>query len=194
MSTLFFKRFVQKPLVVAAVVPSSPMMINKVAGKMDFSKPRTVVELGPGEGCHSRELAKRMDENSKLLLFEIDGELCKHLQRQFADDPRVEVINQDAERLKDELTSRGLESCDYVLSGIPFSILPADKKRRILDGTHQSLCDDGRFIIYQVTNELKRFATQFPKTESEYFLLNIPPMFVTVYHKNGNGTKEAPVS
>ncbi len=39
------------------------------------------------------------------------------------------------------------------------------------------------FIIYQVTNELKQHATIFDHAKSEYFLQNIPPMFITVFEK-----------
>jgi hypothetical protein len=45
------------------------------------------------------------------------------------------------------------------------------------------LAPSGSFIIYQVTNELKQHATLFEHGESEYFLQNIPPMFITVFHK-----------
>ena len=41
----------------------------------------------------------------------------------------------------------------------------------------------GSFIIYQVTNELKQHATLFEHAQSEYFLQNIPPMFITVFQK-----------
>ena len=33
------------------------------------------------------------------------------------------------------------------------------------------------------TNELRQHATLFDRAESEYFLQNIPPMFITVFHK-----------
>ena len=82
--------------------------------------------------------------------------------------------------------------CDYIVSGIPFSILEIEKKRDLLQQTHDALAPGGAFIIYQVTNELRQHATDFaPESESEYFLQNIPPMFITVFRKagelNGNG-------
>jgi hypothetical protein len=37
-----------------------------------------------------------------------------------------------------------------------------------------------------VTNELRQHAVDFaPESESEYFLQNIPPMFITVFRKVG---------
>jgi phospholipid N-methyltransferase len=105
------------------------------------------------------------------------------LERQFADDPRVHVINANATRLPSELRRHGIETCDYIVSGIPFSILQIDKKRALLQQTHDALAPGGRFIIYQVTNELKQHAKVFERAESEYVLQNIPPMFITVFEK-----------
>jgi phospholipid N-methyltransferase len=93
------------------------------------------------------------------------------------------VIHGDAASLPHELQRRRINSCDYILSGIPFSILKIEKKRALLQKTYDALAPGGTFIIYQVTNELKQHATHFEHAESEYFLQNIPPMFITVFQK-----------
>jgi len=85
--------------------------------------------------------------------------------------------------LPEELERRGIPHCDYILSGIPFSILEIKRKRALLAKTYEALADGGHFIIYQVTNELRQHAKFFDRAKSEYFLQNIPPMFVTVFHK-----------
>jgi len=183
MSALFFKRFLQRPFQVASIIPSSRAMVERVADKIDFAKARVIAEYGPGEGVHSRVIARRMGPDSQLLLFELDAAFSRDLQRQFADDPRVHVFNRDASALPDELQRRGIPQCDCILSGIPFSILNLQKKRSLLQKTHDALAPDGTFIIYQVTNELKQHATLFGEAESEYFLQNIPPMFITIFRK-----------
>src|SRR5438874_11622792 len=150
---------------------------------MDFSQPRVIAEYGPGEGVHSREISRRMCPDSHLLLFELDRAFARDLERQFAGDRRVRVIHGDAASLPHELQRRRIDSCDYILSGIPFSLLKIEKKRSLLLTTHDDLAPGGSFIIYQVTNELKQHATLFEHAESEYFLQNIPPMFITVFQK-----------
>jgi phospholipid N-methyltransferase len=190
-SKLFFKRFLKRPFQVASIIPSSKALVERVASKMDFSQPRVIAEYGPGEGVHSREIARRMTPDSHLLLFELDAAFARDLKRQFADDPRVHVIHGDAATLPYELKRRGFAQCDYILSGIPFSILKIEKKRALLQKTHDSLIMDGSFIIYQVTNELKQHATLFEHGESEYFLQNIPPMFITVFHKTPSPRRRA---
>jgi phospholipid N-methyltransferase len=194
MSVLFFKRFLQRPFQIASIVPSSKTLVEKVADKIDFDQARVIAEYGPGVGVHSREIARRMRPDAQLLLFELDSALSADLERQFIDDGRVHVINDNAARLPNELRRRGISSCDYIISGIPFSILQIDKKRELLQKTHDALAPGGRFIIYQVTNELKQHATLFNGAESEYVLQNIPPMFVTVFEKansiNGHSHSE----
>jgi phospholipid N-methyltransferase len=184
MSVLFFKRFLQRPFQVASIIPSSKALVDRVASKMDFTQPRVIAEYGPGEGVHTREIARRMNAESQLLLFELDPDLSRDLERQFGNDPRVHVINGDAARLPDELARLGIEACDYIVSGIPFSILEINKKRALLQKTYDALLPGGAFIIYQVTNELRQHATLFQHAESEYFLQNIPPMFITVFEKS----------
>ncbi len=139
MSVLFFKRFLQRPFQVASIIPSSKALVERVASKMDFSQPRVMAEYGPGEGVHSREIARRLPPGSQLLLFELDADFSRDLERQFANDPRVHVIHGDAAQLPAELQRRGIPHCDYIVSGIPFSILEKDKKRALLEATHEAV-------------------------------------------------------
>ena len=183
---LFLIRFLQRPFQVASIMPSSQTMIRRVSDKMDLSRPVVVAEYGPGEGCHTREMLKRAHPESKFLLFELDPEFCQELERQFAHDSRVTVINADCATLPEELARQNLSHCDYVLSGIPFSILEIGKKRQLLNETYAALVPGGDFVIYQVTNELRAHCVPdiFPRADSEYCLINVPPMFITVFHKD----------
>jgi phospholipid N-methyltransferase len=182
-SALFFKQFLKRPFQIASIIPSSKALVERVASKMDFSQPRVIAEYGPGEGVHSREIARRMCPDSHLLLFELDRAFARDLERQFAGDRRVRVVHGDAASLPHELNRHRIDRCDYILSGIPFSILKIEKKRALLQKTYDALAPGGSFIIYQVTNELKQHATLFGHARSEYFLQNIPPMFITVFQK-----------
>jgi len=194
MSALFFKRFLKRPLQIASIVPSSKVLIERVAKKIDFDRAQIIAEYGPGEGAHSRELAQRMRPDAQLLLFELDPAFSRDLRRQFANDRRVHVINANAATIGGELGRRRIAQCDYIISGIPFSILEIDKKRDLLRQTHDALTPGGAFIIYQVTNELRQHAIDFASADSEYVLQNIPPMFITVFRKddmaNGNGATD----
>ena len=193
MSALLFMRFLAQPLRIAYILPSSKVLVRKVAAKIDFTRPSTIVEFGPGEGCHTRELVRQMHPESRLLLFELDPQLAAHLREQFDGDQRVEVLNIDAIHINRELRKRGIDHCDYVVSGIPFSCVEVNKKRSIVRAVFEALAPNptAAFIIYQVTNELKQHAQMFPRTESEYFVPNVPPMILTVYYKQEKPEKQA---
>src|SRR5437762_2113299 len=165
MSVLFFKRFLKRPLQIASIVPSSKALVERVASKIDFDQARVIAEYGPGEGVHSRELAQRMRRDAQLLLFELDPALSRDLRRQFAGDRRVHVINANAATIRTELAKRDIAHCDYIISGIPFSILELERKRDLLRQTHDALRPTGAFIIYQVTNELRQHAVDFAGAE-----------------------------
>ncbi len=184
---LFLVRFLQRPFQVASIMPSSSLMIRRVAEKMDLTRPVVLAEYGPGEGCHTRYWLKHAHPESKFLLFELDPEFCRALEKEFAHDSRVTVINGDCATLPQELAKQDLTHCDYVVSGIPFSTMEVSKKRQILKDTYNALRPGGHFVIYQVTNELRGHAVPaiFPRADSEYFLANVPPMFITVFHKDG---------
>lgn len=202
-NSLFLRRFIERPMQVASIVPSSRTLIRKVSEKMDHSGPRVIAEFGPGEGCHTREILARMHPQSRLILFELDDMLAAHLKQEFAGDARVFVYHGDASDLPQVLATLELPYCDYVVSGIPFSILEKETKRRLLRLVHDTLNPEYRsaFVIYQVTNELVNHCRHFGKVESEYCLRNIPPMFVTKFYRsqkapaasasNGNGSGHA---
>ena len=101
MSLLFFKRVLANPLRVGYLVPSSPFLTRQTASQLDYSRPRVIVELGPGEGCHTREIVKRMGPDSRLVLFEVDPEFVSHLRRQFREDDRVTVLQTDALHIRE---------------------------------------------------------------------------------------------
>lgn len=183
-ATLLFRRFLADPRKIAYIVPSSGRMIKRSLDRMDFEKARVFVEFGGGEGCYTRQIARRMAPDSKLLVFELDPHLAEHLRRQFRDDERVLICESDAAHFRDELRKLGLSHADYVVSGIPFSYIEPTAKKQILQSVHDGLSREGMFIVYQVSMELKAHARMFHGCEIEYFLANIPPMFILAFHKS----------
>ena len=191
MSALFFKRFLQRPFQIASIIPSSKALVERVAARWISAAPRVIAEYGPGEGVHSREIARRMRAGFAIAPVRARSGLSRAISDGNSRMTRASTLfNGDAARLPEELERRGIAHCDYILSGIPFSILEINKKRALLQKTYEALAAGGSFIIYQVTNELRQHATFFDRAESEYFLQNIPPMFITVFHKANtrNGT------
>ena len=183
MSLLFFKRVLANPLRVGYVVPSSPFLTRQTAKRIDFSKPRVVVELGPGEGCHTRQIVKRMNADSQLILLELDEEFANHLQKHFAHDPRISVFHTDALHMPEILQKLGHAQCDYIVSGLPFLVIDEPIRNKILQNIAGAMDGDSRFITYQVSDQLCGHKHLFELAGREYCPLNFPPINVFEFKK-----------
>lgn len=192
MSSILFRRFLARPMQVAYVLPSSKKLVARVLDHLDFGKIQTFVEFGGGEGCYTREIAKRLSSDGRLFVFELDPHLAEHLRKQFRDDARVIICESDAALFRDELHKHGIAQADCVISGIPFSYIPPRKKKEILHAVHEGLAEDGLFVVYQVTPELKGHARMFVACEVEYCIASIPPMFILTFHKAETTVKSKP--
>ena len=189
MSLLFFKRVLANPVRIGYVVPSSPFLIRRTAGLMDFSQDLTVVELGPGEGCHTRRIVRRMSAGSRMILIELDPHLADHLDRQFSDDRRVQVVQADAMQLAETLGQLGITHPDYIVSGIPFTIMERETREHMLANIARAMGDETRFILYQASTRIANHSL-FELVRREHCLLNVPPLHVMELRKSG-GTHPA---
>jgi len=183
MSFLFFKRVLANPIRVGYLVPSSGFLTRKTASRIDFSKPRIIVELGPGEGCHTRQIVRRMDPDSRLILIELDHQFAAHLSEQFKDDDRVSVVNTDALHLVEVLESLGASCPDYIVSGIPFTIMERDLRERLLASIADSMGPQSIFITYQFSLQISEHEC-FELVRSDFCLVNLPPLRVMELRKS----------
>lgn len=185
MSLLFFQRMLANPLRVGYVVPSSPFLTRQTARRLDFSEPRTIVELGAGEGCHSRQILRRMTPQCRLVLIEIDPAFAAHLRTQFAGDARVSVLEINALDLIPELRKAGITRCDYIVSGLPFFLIKGKAKTELLKVIASAMDERTRFVTYQVSLQLQDEKHLFELVGREYCPLNIPPINILEFRKAG---------
>jgi len=183
MSLLFFKRVLANPVQVGYIVPSSPFLTRKTAGFINYSKARTIVELGPGEGCHSRRIVRRMSPDAKLILLELDAHFVQHLTAQFAHDPRVIVVHGDAMHLSEILARHDACEPDYIVSGIPFTIMGRDLREMLLANIVQAMGPATRFITYQASLQISEHEL-FDLVRRQHCLFNVPPLHVLELQKS----------
>jgi len=67
-------------------------VVDKIIQSANLSPDDFVIEIGPGEGVLTEELAKYA---GKVIAIEIDSELCKLLRNKFSNKKNVEIINAD---------------------------------------------------------------------------------------------------
>lgn len=176
-----------KDLRVASVTPTSTAGIARLLKQINFDRARVVVEFGPGTGVISRAILDRLPPESHLLLIERNLEFIETLQAEFQ-DPRVLIhhgLAQDARRI---LTDHDLHAADYVLSGIPFSLIEPEDREAIVAQTHALLQPDGAFLAYQFlwqpdAHLYDLLFNTFNHLDTGAVFRNIPPLRVFFAHK-----------
>src|SRR6516164_5361692 len=115
-SWLFLTKFLQRGRVIASFAPSSRYMARAVLRGIDFSRNPTVVELGAGTGPITAELLKRAGRKCRVIINELDPDMCRYLRRRF---PHADIVEGDAVDLEQLLDERGIAKVDHIISGLP---------------------------------------------------------------------------
>ena len=160
------------------VTPSSRVLIRRMLAPVDFGAARCIVELGPGNGCITRELLGRMGGDAKLICLEVNEGFAARLGL-LMDDPRLRVYAGCASGLRDILACEGVDCADYVVSSLPLALLDGDIADDILRAVRENLCPQGRFVQYQYSlahyGDMKAL---FSKVRLQFTMRNMPPAFV----------------
>jgi len=172
---LFAKNFLQHPMMLGSLIPSSRFLVQRLLGKIDWSRARTIVEYGPGVGTFTAHILRRMAPQARLVAFEMNGDFVDYLRRSFP-DPRLSVVHGSAEHVQRELRRLKLGGADYIISGIPFTSMPMELRERITRKSRAALNPDGAVLIYQFTRTvLPHLQACFGQVDQEFELLNILP-------------------
>lgn len=167
---------------VCSVVPSTLVTVRKVCRDIPTDRPVFLAEYGPGTGVFTRYLANRLHPESCILAIERNQgfyqELCRW--RRVA-NPRCRLILEHADcREVRKLRRRyRLPAFDYVLSGIPFSMLTERDRDQIVRATFESLGANGSFLLYQTTPRMStRLSKVFDRVERDWSWFNFPPLAI----------------
>ena len=122
-ASLFARNFFKHPSMLGSVIPSSRFLVKNLLDRIDWDRARVVVEFGPGVGTITREVLKRMRSDAVLMAIELNDEFVEYLGATIH-DPRLRVVHGSAEHVRRLLAEQGLASADYIISSIPYSLLP----------------------------------------------------------------------
>lgn len=176
----FLKTFFRDPRV-ASVRPTSPPAVARICQALDFFRPLTLIELGPGNGAFTHYLLSRMSRDSRLLAIELNQQFAAAFRA--INDARLTVANDSAERLTAIVTRENFPSADVVISGIPFSFFSGERQQAIMRQVKSALKPGGVFIVYQVSSQVgSHLRIVFSRVEQFRVWRNLPPL--TVYYAN----------
>jgi phospholipid N-methyltransferase len=172
---LFARNFVKYPAMLGSAIPSSRFLIEEVLEPVDWARARVIVEYGPGVGNFTEQILRRMSPEGTLVAVETNPEFVRFLRKSFT-DRRLQVVHGSAAHVDQILQQRGMAKADYIISGIPFSTMPAELRESILKTTHAALDPTGAFLVYQfsarVLPDLRRI---FGRVERSFEPFNILP-------------------
>lgn len=172
---VFLRAFGAHPRLVGAVLPTSRRTVAYMLDMADIPGARLVVELGPGTGVYTREILARLSPDARVVAVERDPALVQLLTQRFQ-DPRLEVRAGSAEDLERHLEGK---TADIVVSGLPFTSLEPDVRRRILEQIVQALAPGGVALVLQYSPFMQRQLRQlFPSVRRRVSPLNVPPAFL----------------
>jgi phospholipid N-methyltransferase len=156
---LFARNFFRHPRMLGSIVPSSRFLIRQLLAPINWTQARVIVEYGPGVGGITAEILRRMHPDAMLIAIEMNPDFVSYLGRAIP-DARLRVVEGSAESVDEILRRNGCDRADYIISGIPFSTIPAPVRERILRKTCEVLKPRGAFLVYQfstrVLEDLKR--------------------------------------
>lgn len=172
---VFFEGFLEHPVMVGAILPSSRFVIDKMLAPVDWDECRLFVEYGPGVGTFCRPVLDRLRRDGTLIVIDTNPLFIDYLKSTITDSRFIPILGSAAD-VEDIVRAHGHDHADYVLSGLPFSTLPEGVGPAIAAGTHRILRPGGAFLVYQYSARARDFmAKHFRRIDKGLEILNVPP-------------------
>ena len=178
-----------------AVAPSSRYLARAMLQPLILKPGCVVVELGPGTGVMTGVLLEALPPDSTLLAFEISDRFYSYLKAKFP-DPRLVLLKTGAHFLQRELSKRGYERVDAIISSLALGFFSDADRRRLLELLVNVMDEHSIYTQYQYVQglemqkgRLRRFSIRplldeyFDTVRCKTVWRNIPPAFVFACRK-----------
>ena len=171
----FLRGFIKHPLMVGSIIPSSRAMVVRMLAPVDWSACKLFVEYGPGVGTFTEHVLRRMAPDATLIAIDTNPDFIRYLRGKFTDS-RLFPVTGSAADVRQIIADCGFEHADYILSGLPFSTLPAGIGPKIAEESYEAIRPGGAFLVYQVKARARDFmAAHFKRIDKGFEWANVPP-------------------
>ena len=177
----FLRSWIEKPLHMGAVMPSSKVLARTVARYVDPHSDGPVIELGPGTGAITDALIAHGVAEKRLVLVEYDPGFCALLRERYQ---QATVIQGDAYNL-DQTLADWKEPAAAMVSGLPLVTKPMLVRVKLMRDAFQKMEAGAPFIqfTYSVAPPIPKSLPGVHTQASERIWMNLPPARVWVYRK-----------
>jgi phosphatidylethanolamine/phosphatidyl-N-methylethanolamine N-methyltransferase len=178
----FLRSWIEKPLHMGAVMPSSKLLARTMAQYVDVNSTGPVVELGPGTGAITNALIEHGVDQKRLVLVEYNPGFCALLRDRY---PHAKVVQGDAYKLRDSLWKVLDMPASAVVSGLPLVTKPMLTRLKLIRDAFVALAPGAPFVqfTYSVAPPIPKSLPGVSTEASERIWMNLPPARVWVYRK-----------
>ena len=176
----FLRSWIEKPLHMGAVMPSSRVLARAMARYVDPNSTGPVIELGPGTGPVTEALVRHGVDPARLVLVEFNPDFCRLLRTRY---PAATVVQGDAYRLRRVLENYVDEPAAAVVSGLPLVTKPLRTRLRLISDAMSLLAQGAPFVqfTYAMLPPIPKELSGVRAEASELIWMNLPPARVWVY-------------
>jgi len=178
----FLRSWIEKPLHMGAVMPSSKLLARTMAQYVDVDSKGPVIELGPGTGAITNALIEHGVEQKRLVLVEYNPGFCALLRDRY---PQARVVQGDAYALRHSLGDLLDAPASAVVSGLPLVTKPMLTRLKLIRDAFVALAPGAPFVqfTYSVAPPIPKSLPGVSTEASERIWMNLPPARVWVYRK-----------
>jgi phosphatidylethanolamine/phosphatidyl-N-methylethanolamine N-methyltransferase len=178
----FLRSWIEKPLHMGAVMPSSKLLARTMAQYVDVESAGPVIELGPGTGAITNALIEHGIDQKRLVLVEYNPSFCALLRDRY---PLATVVQGDAYALRDSIWNVLKVPASAVVSGLPLVTKPMLIRLKLIRDAFMALSPGSPFVqfTYSVAPPIPKRLPGVSTEASERIWMNLPPARVWVYRK-----------
>jgi phosphatidylethanolamine/phosphatidyl-N-methylethanolamine N-methyltransferase len=179
----FLRSWIEKPLHMGAVMPSSKLLARTMAQYVDVDSKGPVIELGPGTGAITNALLEHGVDQKRLVLVEYNPGFCALLRDRY---PQAKVVQGDAYALRASLGDLLDAPASAVISGLPLVTKPMLTRLKLIRDAFLALAPGAPFVqfTYSVAPPIPKSLPGVSTEASERIWMNLPPARVWVYRKS----------
>jgi phospholipid N-methyltransferase len=158
----FFREFRRHFQTTGAILPSSRFLARALVRPLRAPRtPGRILEVGPGTGSVTREIARRMVPGDRLDAVEINASFLDWLRHRIELDAafwaaadHIRLVHSAVEDLPGESVY------DYIVSGLPLNNFPVGQVREIF-ATYRRLLKPGGMLSYYEYSLVRQLKTPF---------------------------------
>ena len=181
----YIKQFLKNPKNTGSLTPSNEELSELVTDTAELCEMGTVVELGSGTGVFTEKILKKKKPEALFFAIEINPEFCEATRSRC---PSATVYMDSAENMKKYLEQHGKNSCDCIISSLPWAVFDHRTQDKLLNTIWKVLRPGGRMITFSYSISMmvpnaRRFRSilrnRFTSVvKSKTVWSNFPPAFV----------------